>query len=203
MGLHVLISSRRISMMACVGSSPCEISASTRVLKSTSASATAVFSTISADEQLASDPTALNSKRLPVKAKGDVRLRSVLSISSCGIRAMSSSIPFLPSIENSSSLSAFSICSSRLLNCLPRNDEMIAGGASLPPNRWALVALIIDAFKSPLCRYTPISVSTIKTTNRKFSSCVLPGACNSTPVSVERLQLLCFPLPLTPAKGFS
>ncbi len=43
-------------------------------------SATAVFSAIIALAQLASEPTARNSKRLPVKAKGEVRLRSVLSI---------------------------------------------------------------------------------------------------------------------------
>ena len=35
--------------------------------------------------QLASEPGARNSKRFPVNAKGEVRLRSVLSISSSGI----------------------------------------------------------------------------------------------------------------------
>ena len=45
----------------------------------------AALSTIMAAAQLAEEPTARNSKRLPVKANGEVRLRSVLSSSSVGI----------------------------------------------------------------------------------------------------------------------
>ena len=44
-----------------------------------------VFSAVIALAQLAEDPTARNSNLLPVKAKGEVRLRSVLSISSSGM----------------------------------------------------------------------------------------------------------------------
>ena len=197
------MSSRTISIIADVWSSPFAIKASTRVLKSSRASATAAFNTIRDDAQFASEPTARNSKRLPVKANGEVRLRSVLSIISSGISGISSSIPFLPARAKSSSLSAFSIWSSRSVNCLPRNEEMMAGGASLAPRRCALVALMIEAFSSPLCLYTPIRVSTMKTTKRRLSSGVLPAAWSSTPVSVQRLQLLCLPEPLTPANGFS
>ena len=71
-------------MMASVVSCPLAMSASTRRLKSARASATAVFRAIIALAQLASEPTARNSKRLPVKAKGEVRLRSVLSMSRLG-----------------------------------------------------------------------------------------------------------------------
>ena len=138
-------------MIADVRSSPFATRASTRSLKFCKASATAVLSTIIADAQLASEPTARNSKRLPVKANGDVRLRSVLSISSSGISGISICIPVFPLRLNMFSLSAFSICSSRSLICLPRKDEMMAGGASLAPRRWSLVALITDAFRSPLC----------------------------------------------------
>ena len=53
------------------------------------------------------------------------------------------------------------------------------------------------------CTETAIKLSTRKVTKRRLSSGVLPGPCNSTPVSVERLQLLCLPLPFTPPKGFS
>ena len=42
-----------------------------------SSSATAALSTIIASAQLSDAPTARSSKRLPVKAKGEVRLRSV------------------------------------------------------------------------------------------------------------------------------
>ena len=125
---------------------------STLFLKSTKASATAAFRAIIALAQLASEPTARNSKRLPVKANGLVRLRSVLSMSSSGISGMSSSILCLPATVNKSSLSAFSICSSSSLTCLPKKLEMMAGGASLAPRRCALVALMILAFSKPLWR---------------------------------------------------
>ena len=93
----------------------------------------------------------------------------------------------------------------------PKNELMMAGGASLPPKRWALVALMMLAFSSPLCRQTAISVSTMNVTKRKVSlmdasgwaASVLAGAWSSTPVSVDRLQLLCLPEPLMPSKGFS
>ena len=49
------------------------------------ASATAVLSTSMAAAGLAGEPTARNSKRLPVKAKGLVRLRSVVSMRRSGI----------------------------------------------------------------------------------------------------------------------
>src|SRR5574344_565320 len=106
-------------------------------------------------------------------------------------------------ILNSSFLSDFSIWFNRSVSCLPRKEEMIAGGASLPPRRCSLVALMIEALSSPLCLYTAISVSTMKVTKRRFSSGVLPGAWSSLPLSAERLQLLCFPLPLIPSNGFS
>ena len=140
-----------MSMIADVRSSPFATRASTRSLKTCKASATAVLSTIIADAQLASEPTARNSKRLPVKAKGDVRLRSVLSISNSGISGISICKPVFPVRLKIFSLSAFSICSRRSLICFPRKEEMIAGGASLAPRRWSLVALITDAFRSPLC----------------------------------------------------
>ena len=163
----------------------------------------AVFSTINAQAQLASEPTARNSKRFPVKAKGLVRLRSVLSRNSSGISGISSIIPCLPFKVKRSSLSAISIWCNKSESCFPKKEEMIAGGASLAPNRCALVALMIEALSNPLCRYTHINVSTKNTTKRKLSSAVLPGVWRSTPVSVLKLQLLCFPLPLMPANGFS
>ena len=48
-------------------------------------------------------------------------------------------------------VSAFSMWSSSSLTCLPRNDETMAGGASLAPRRWALVADMMLAFSNPLC----------------------------------------------------
>ena len=44
---------------------------------------------------------------------------------------------------------------------------------------------------------------TKKVKNMRFVFGVLPGANKLIPVSVAKLQLLCLPLPLMPAKGFS
>ena len=188
--------------MAEILSSPFAMSASTRRLKSVRASATAVFNTICALAQLADEPTARNSKRLPVKAKGEVLLRSVLSRMMSGICGISICTPSLPLIK-SASLSAFSICSITSDTVLPRKLDMIAGGASFAPRRWPLPASMIDAFRSPLWRYTPISVSTTNTTKRRLSSGVFPGPCKRMPVSVDSDQLLCLPEPFTPLNGFS
>ena len=189
--------------MAEIFGSPFSISSSTSFLNSVSCSATAVFRAIMALAQLASEPTARNSKRLPVKANGEVRLRSVLSISSSGICGMSSFIPCLPPKAISSSVELSSMWSSTLLNWLPKKEEMMAGGASLAPRRCALVALMIEAFSNPLWRYTAIRVLTMNVMKRRFSSGVFPGAISSVPVSVPSDQLLCLPEPLTPLNGFS
>ena len=109
------------------------------------------MSTIIASAQLSDEPTARNSNRLPVKAKGDVRLRSVLSSSSVGICEMPLMRKMLLASKRmaSSSFEAASF-SSTAETCEPRKAEMMAGGASLAPRRWAFVALMIDAFSRPL-----------------------------------------------------
>ena len=118
-----------------------------------SCSATAALRVIIAEAQLVSEPTARNSKRLPVKAKGEVRLRSVLSISNSGIEGIPCILkPVFESKMIASSLWLSAILSRAADTCLPRNTEMIAGGASLAPRRWALVAVETDAFNAPLWR---------------------------------------------------
>ena len=64
---------------------PLAIFSSTSVLNSFSWSAIIVFKTISAEAQFADEPTARNSNLLPVKANGEVRLRSVLSSKTSGM----------------------------------------------------------------------------------------------------------------------
>ena len=64
---------------------------------------------IIAEAQFDEEPGARNSKRLPVKAKGDVRLRSVLSIIRSGICGISISMPCLPLRLKRSSRSESSI----------------------------------------------------------------------------------------------
>ena len=107
-----------------------------------------VFRTVTALAQLAEEPTALNSNLLPVNANGEVLFLSVLSIRSSGTWGMPRLYLLLPliltmSLELSSSLKA-------PLTWVPRKQEMIAGGASLAPSLWALLAVMTDAFSRAL-----------------------------------------------------
>ncbi len=82
--------------------------------------------------------------------------------------------------------------------------ETMAGGASPPPNRCALVAELIEALSKPLWECTAFITFTRNVTKRRFSRALSPpGDSRLTPVSVPRLQLLCLPDPLTPLNGFS
>ena len=77
-------------------------------------------------------PTARNSKRLPVKANGLVRLRSPASLGSVGsVSTPMVSVPFAFELV----APPFAICSKTSVSCSPRKIEMIAGGASLAPRR--------------------------------------------------------------------
>ena len=144
--MHLRITLKRARSLA----SPPAISASTSALKSMSCSATAALRANMAAPQLADEPTARNSKRFPVKANGEVRLRSVLSSRISGMCDTPNFISFLALMMIPLSSSAFSISLSACVICVPRKMEMMAGGASLAPNRWALVAEIIEAFRRPL-----------------------------------------------------
>ncbi|MCK7469356.1 MAG: hypothetical protein MZU95_00065 [Desulfomicrobium escambiense] len=94
-------------------------------------SATMVLRIVAGKEMDCEEPTARNSNLLPVNAKGDVLLRSVLSLLRTGSfeipRSMiASSVAFV--------ILPFSMLSRILVSCSPRNTEMIAGGASLAPS---------------------------------------------------------------------
>ena len=105
----------------------------------------AALMAIIAAAQLEDDPAARNSKRLPVKAKGDVRFLSVVSSNISGMRPMpsfkvvfsSGVILLLPTWRTISSNVAES--------CVPRKMDRMAGGASLAPRRWLFPALIMEA----------------------------------------------------------
>ncbi len=78
------------------------------------------------------EPTARNSNLFPVNANGDVLLRSVVSFENVGTTAT----PVLNlSLVTSFSSPSLMIESTKLFNSSPRNIEIIAGGASLAPNR--------------------------------------------------------------------
>ena len=83
-------------------------------------------------------PTERNSNLLPVKAKGEVRLRSVVSRGKRGrvcTPTRSSSFSFVPTGVS------FSMASRMPVSSSPRNTLMMAGGASLAPRRQSLPAL--------------------------------------------------------------
>ena len=110
------------------------------------ASATTVLSTITGKAMLCDEPTARNSNFAPVKAKGEVRLRSVLSCSISGSLATPSA---------SIACSAFAparpamISSIILVSAFPMKTEMIAGGASLAPSRCSFPLVPMPARRSP------------------------------------------------------
>ena len=150
--------------------------------------------------QLASEPTARNSKRFPVKANGDVRLRSVLSINNSGIWEYRVSYRALPPKAISSSVELSSKWSSTLLNWLPKKEEMMAGGASLAPRRcvgcswWKLSAIRCGGIQPSGCwRWTWWNAGSLPSLSRSHQQGT--GICTEWPVVV-------FTEPLTPLNGF-
>ena len=71
-------------------------------------------------------------------------------------------------------------------NCVPKKLDMIAGGASFAPRRWALVALEMLAFSNALWVYTAFSTLTTKVTKRRLSSGVLPGPSKDSGIGSQR-----------------
>ena len=92
------------------------------------------------------EPGARNSNRLPVKANGLVRLRSPGSVGSTGSVSTPIIIVPLPFDEVAAPLA---ICSKTSASWSPRKIEMMAGGASLAPSRWSLVAEATEARSRP------------------------------------------------------
>ena len=144
----------RTSNTATFNGFPEASSTSNLALNSRSCSATAALRVVIAPAQLAEEPTARNSKRLPVKAKGDVLLRSVLSTNISGISTSPRLWPFFPAISIGVSEGTSRSFLKTPVMVRPRNAETMAGGASFPPRRCALVAEAIEAFSKPLCLWT-------------------------------------------------
>ena len=153
-------------------------------------------------EQLAEEPVARNSKRLPVKAKGDVRLRSVLSSIISGILPMLSFMAVFPSGVNLLA-ALFSMSFIIAVIVLPQKTESTEGGASLPPRRWALVAEAMEAISNDPYFSAAIRVQTKNVRKSIFPLGLWAGAIRFTPVLVDNDQLQCLPLPFIPWNGFS
>ena len=172
--------------------------ASTAALKSINCSATIVFNTVIGTAQLAVLPTARNSNLFPVKANGEVRLRSVLSSNTSGMRPISSFNAVLSSGVSLPALMLVSSSSRSDDSCEPMKALMMAGGASLAPKRWSLPtdAMAARTTSARLCNAASVLTKNVK--KRKLVLGLLPGFKRLTPVLVPRDQLLCLPEPLSP-----
>ena len=135
MGSEAMIVSFKIRKIASSLPTPSSMSFSMDTLNSFSWLAIAAFMAIMAAAQLADEPAARNSKRLPVKAKGEERLRSVVSNRISGIRPIPSFKVVFSSAVILLLLTWRAISSRMEDNCLPKNMDKIAGGASLAPKR--------------------------------------------------------------------
>ena len=80
---------------------------------------------------------------------------------------------------------------------------MMEGGASLAPKRCSFEEEAMEARNNPECSFKPCRMETKTSKNMSLSSGREVGSSKLSPVSVLKDQLQCFPLPLTPLKGFS
>ena len=110
------------------------------------ASATTVLSTITGKAMDCDEPTARNSNLAPVKASGDVRLRSVLS---CAISGSFATPSLIMAASADEPVRPATMSSIMLVSMAPRNTEMMAGGASLAPSRCSLPEVAMPARSSP------------------------------------------------------
>src|SRR5260221_311376 len=135
-------------MMAISFLSPFSMRASTSFLNFFSVSARIELTAIMALAQLALEPTARNSNLLPVKAKGEVLLRSVLSSSSSGMLLCRSSFRMASSCSSNLSPTLSFTSARTLLRHSPMKTEMMAGGASVASTRQSLPAPAHEAINS-------------------------------------------------------
>ena len=81
--------------------------------------------------------------------------------------------------------------------------EIIAGGASSAPKRWSFPALATEILNKSWYSSTPLMMAARTVKKRILSFGESPGSKMLSPSSVQKDQLLCLPLPLTPSNGFS
>ena len=168
---------------------------------SQNASATIAFSVVFGPAMESAEPTIRNSNLLPVKANGEVRLRSVASLSRSG--SVDTPVSSLPPSLQEAALPVSTSCFTTSSSCSPRNMEMIAGGASFAPSLWSFPTSDADWRSRSACLSTAFMMQASTSRNWMFSFGVSPGSSKFMPSSVVMDQLSCLPEPLTPAYGFS
>ncbi len=82
----------------------------------------------------------------------------------------------------------------------PRKIEMMAGGASLAPSRWSLVAEATDARSRPPYLWTERMTAAQNTRNWALSCGVSPGRRRLPSVELPSEKLTCLPDPLMPVE---
>ena len=97
----------------------------------------------------------------------------------------------------------WAICSKTSASWSPRKIEMMAGGASLAPSRWSLVAEATEARSRPPYLCTERMTAAQNTRNWALSCGVSPGRSRLPSVELPSEKLTCLPEPLMPSKGFS
>ena len=73
----------------------------------------------------------------------------------------------------------------------------------MAPKRWSFPALATDMRKRSWFSSTAFRIAVKNKMNCAFEAGVFPGSKRFSPSLVDIDQLLCFPLPFTPSKGFS
>ena len=114
---------------------------------------------------------ARNSNLLPVKANGEVRLRSPPSWQ----RRQHARLQARSSRPESAVAAAAAIASSALFGSAPRKIDMIAGGASLSPRRWSW-PMPATRRRRPWCRLTAWITAAQKNMKLTLSAGSSPGS---------------------------
>ena len=149
-----------------------------------------VLSMIIGTATVCTEPGARNSNRLPVKANGLVRLRSPGSVGRCGRVSTPMIMVPLPLDEVAAPLAIWSKTSA---SWSPRKIEMIAGGASLAPRRWSLVAEATDTRSRPANLCTARMTAAQKTRNCALSCGVSPGTSRLPSSALPSEKFTCLP----------
>src|SRR6201991_3750249 len=136
------------------------------------------------------EPGARNSILLPVNANGLVRLRSPGSVGRGGNVSTPMIIVPLPFDDVAA---PFAICSNTSASWSPRKIEMIAGGASLAPSLWSLVADATEIRSNGAYLCTARMTAAQNTRNWAFSCGVSPGTNRLPSSALPTEKLTCLP----------
>ena len=135
-------------------------------------SATIVLRTAWLAAQFCEEPGARNSNLLPVKANGEVLLRSVTSLGIGGMVSTPILIAVRPVFFPARPVSISFITAER---SSPRKTEMTAGGASFAPRRWSFPAPAVELRRRSEWRSIALMTAERNVRNIALSRGLSPG----------------------------